>query len=529
MLQKILVTVLSLMVSCQLFAQPRMSVSRAITDILSGDREIVSEACEFLGTDRSDSTILFAKTALDGKLYAADGVAAVKSESGQYTTLFGGEELTAESYKAIKLSRKDRRTLSALGSLISLKSDSVEERVAAYVDLANSGDVAAIELLEGAVKVESDGTAKSIAERSLYVTYLVVGSEEQQAKAIAVIDESRDMEYSVAMEQYVLRDDISNQNRAAATLIVKYFDMVIRNNNLYQNIFSGLSLGSILVLVSLGLSIVYGLAGIINMSHGEFLMIGAYTTYCVQQIFIQFLPESWLDLSFFLSLPLSFIVAALFGLVIERLVLRHLYSRPLESMLATLGISLILIQLARSIFGDLTTVKAPAILSGGISLGSGLILPYNRLFIIALTIVIFIGVYMLFQRTRLGVRIRAVTQNRNMSACVGISTKRIDMITFMLGSGLAGIAGCAITLIGNVVPNMGQTYIVDSFLVVVTGGVGKLAGCAVSGVGIGVLSKFFEAGFEAVYGKVMILLLIIIFLQYRPKGLFADKGRIGDD
>ncbi|MFR9597385.1 MAG: urea ABC transporter permease subunit UrtB, partial [Rikenellaceae bacterium] len=258
-------------------------------------------------------------------------------------------------------------------------------------------------------------------------------------------------------------------------------------------------------------------------------MIGAYTTYCIQQLFERFLPESIFDLAFFVSLPISFLVAALFGLVIERLVLRHLYSRLLESMLATLGISLILIQLARSIFGDLTTVKAPAILSGGIYLDSGLILPYNRLFIIALTILIFIGVYLLFQRTRLGVRIRAVTQNRNMSACVGISTKKIDMITFMFGSGLAGVAGCAITLIGNVVPNMGQTYIVDSFLVVVTGGVGKLAGCAISGLGIGVLSKFFEAGFEAVYGKVLILLFIIIFLQYRPKGLFADKGRIGDD
>jgi urea transport system permease protein len=298
---------------------------------------------------------------------------------------------------------------------------------------------------------------------------------------------------------------------------------------LAQDIFSGISLGSILVLVALGLSIIYGLAGVINMSHGEFIMIGAYSAYCVQQLFIQYLPAAWAEAAFFAALPVSFIVAALFGLMIERLVIRHLYSRPLESLLATWGISLILIQLARTIFGDLTSVKAPAALSGGIELADGLILPYNRLFIIALSIVMFLFTYLLFQKTRLGVKIRAVTQNRTMSACVGISTKHIDMLTFMLGSGLAGIAGCAITLIGNIVPNMGQTYIVDSFLVVVTGGVGKLAGCVASGLGIGVFSKIFEINFEAVYGKVLMLALIIIFLQYRPKGLFPDKGRIGDD
>jgi urea transport system permease protein len=296
-----------------------------------------------------------------------------------------------------------------------------------------------------------------------------------------------------------------------------------------QNIFSGISLGSILILVALGLNIIYGLAGIINMSHGEFIMIGAYTTYCMQQIFIIYLPQVWFDLAFFLSLPAAFFVASLFGLVVERLVIRHLYNRPLESLLATWGISLVLIQLARNIFGDLTSVKAPALLTGGMEVAEGLILPYNRLFIIVLSATVFVMVYLIFKKTRLGIKIRAVTQNRNMSACVGISTKQIDMITFMLGSGLAGIAGWAITLIGNIVPNMGQTYIVDSFLVVVTGGVGKLIGCVASGLGIGIFSKVFEIGFEAVYGKVLILVLIIVFLQYKPKGLFPDRGRAGDD
>ncbi|MDR1876192.1 MAG: urea ABC transporter permease subunit UrtB [Flavobacteriaceae bacterium] len=298
---------------------------------------------------------------------------------------------------------------------------------------------------------------------------------------------------------------------------------------IWQDIFSGISLGSILILVALGLSIIYGLAGIINMSHGEFIMIGAYTTYCVQQLFIAYLPPEWIDWSFFLSLPISFLVASLFGLLIERLIIRHLYSRPLESLLATWGVSLILIQLARNIFGDLTSVQTPVILSGGFEITKELTLPYNRLFIIFLSTGMFAFIYLLFQKSKLGVKIRAVTQNRSMSACVGISTKRIDMLTFMLGSGLAGIAGCAITLIGNIVPDMGQSYIVDSFLVVVTGGVGKLVGCVASGLGIGIFSKIFEINFEAVYGKVLMLVLIIVFLQYRSKGLFPDKGRVGND
>ncbi len=532
MLHKILLTILSVVgFGCQIFAQSGMSVGSAATDILGSDKDKISEACAFIATDRSDSTILLATALLDSKLYSDEScsVALVKGDNGGYKELFSGNTSSVTSAKKVKLSRKDSRQIGVWKPLINLSSTDPALRVEAYQEIALRKVAEELPILKAAVEAEADAESKILAQEALYELYLHAGDEDEQFSTLEYITIGYDTRFTNAVREYMLREDISNTCRAKGTRIITYFDMVERNNNIYQNIFSGLSLGSILVLVSLGLSIVYGLAGIINMSHGEFLMIGAYTTYCVQQLFEQFLPASMFDLAFFISLPLSFVVAALFGLVIERLVLRHLYSRPLESMLATLGISLILIQLARSIFGDLTTVKAPAILSGGITLGSGLILPYNRLFIIVLTIVIFIGVYLLFQRTRLGVRIRSVTQNRNMSACVGISTKKIDMITFMLGSGLAGIAGCAITLIGNVVPNMGQTYIVDSFLVVVTGGVGKLAGCAVSGMGIGVLSKFFEAGFEAVYGKVLILLLIIIFLQYKPKGLFADKGRIGDD
>ena len=296
-----------------------------------------------------------------------------------------------------------------------------------------------------------------------------------------------------------------------------------------QNLFSGISLGSILILISLGLSIIYGLAGIINMAHGEFLMIGGYTTYCMEGLFTNTFHVHNGNLFFLASLPVSFVVAGTAGLLLERLVIRQLYAKPLESLLATWGISLILIQLARTIFGDLTAVKIPPLLSGGWQVAPDLVLPYSRLFIIGLTIVTVSLLYGVLFKTRLGVQIRAVTQNRSMSACLGINTRRVDAITFFIGSGLAGLAGCAMTLIGNVVPDMGQTYIVDSFLVVVSGGVGKLVGTILAGLGIGILSKVLEAFFEAVYGKVLILLLLMIFLQFKPRGLFPDKGRVAED
>lgn len=477
----LLIVFFGFMVTC-LSAQD-MSVEKAAADILSGDRAMINNAID-----------------------------AVKRSSADRS-----------------LPRKERLAYQALMSFVNLKGGSKEERMEAYRQLAAKKDAQLTGYLKMALADEKDAEVRSVAEGAVNSLLIFYGNEKEQLEAIHYFAERKDHDAHLLLRSYSEQAGVSAVNRKEAMKTVRLLDQIERNNHIYQNVFSGLSLGSILVLVALGLSIIYGLAGIINMSHGEFLMIGAYTTYCIQQLFILYLPPSWIDWSFFLSLPLSFIVTACFGLVIERLVIRHLYNRPLESLLATWGISLILIQLARNIFGDLTTVKSPTFLSGGWVITDGLILPYNRLFIIVLTILVFTAVFLLFKKSRLGIKIRAVTQNRSMSACVGISTHKIDMVTFMLGSGLAGIAGCAITLIGNVVPDMGQTYIVDSFLVVVTGGVGKLAGCVASGLGIGILSKAFEAFFEAVYGKVFLLFLIILFLQYRPKGLFPDKGRIGDD
>jgi urea transport system permease protein len=292
-----------------------------------------------------------------------------------------------------------------------------------------------------------------------------------------------------------------------------------------ETLFRGISLSSVLLLMALGLAIIFGLMGVINMAHGEFMMLGAYATFLTQEGFKAYLPAGLFDYYFLLAMPCSFLVAGLFGLVLEASLIRFLYGRPLETLLATWGVSLVLIQGARVIFGDLTSVVAPSWLSGGLQVMVGVQLPYNRLFIIALAALCVVGIHLLLFRTGVGLKVRAVMQNRDMSACLAIPTRKVDAYTFAFGSGLAGLAGCALTLIGNVEPGLGQNYIVDSFMVVVTGGVGKLAGTIAASLGIGSLNKLLEPSFGAVYGKVLILILVILFLQRRPSGLFAIKGR----
>ncbi len=289
--------------------------------------------------------------------------------------------------------------------------------------------------------------------------------------------------------------------------------------------FTGLSLGSILLLAALGLAVTYGLMGVINMAHGEMMMIGAYATYLAQTFFQRFLP-GYFDWYLLLAVPFAFVVTAAIGIVIERLVLRHLYGRPLETLLATWGVSLILMQLVRTVFGAQNVeVENPVWMSGGVQLAANLILPNNRICIIAFAIAVLIMMWLLITKTRLGLFIRAVTQNRGMASCTGVNTSKVDAMAFGLGSGIAGLAGVALSQIGNVGPALGQSYIVDSFMVVVLGGVGQLAGAVYAALGLGIVSKFLEGIAGAVLAKIFVLVIIIVFIQKRPQGLFAFKGR----
>ncbi len=289
--------------------------------------------------------------------------------------------------------------------------------------------------------------------------------------------------------------------------------------------FSGISLGSILLLVALGLAITYGLMGVINMAHGELMMLGAYATYVVQGVFQKYFPAAF-DWYLVASVPVAFLTSALMGAALERSVIRFLYGRPLETLLATWGISLMLMQLVRSVFGAQNVgVENPSWMSGGVQVLGNLSLPYNRLVIIGFAIVVLAGVALLISRTRLGLFVRGVTQNRPIAACMGVNTARVDTYAFALGSGIAGLAGCALSQVGNVGPDLGQGYIVDSFMVVVLGGVGQLAGTVYAAMGLGVLNKFLEGWTGAVLAKIAVLVFIIIFIQKRPQGIFAMKGR----
>lgn len=292
--------------------------------------------------------------------------------------------------------------------------------------------------------------------------------------------------------------------------------------------FSGMSLGSILLLAALGLAITFGLLGVINMAHGEMLMLGAYSTYVVQLLMQRYVPQA-IEFYPLIALPVAFFVTAAIGMALERTVIRHLYGRPLETLLATWGISLMLIQLVRLVFGAQNVeVSNPAWLSGGIQVLPNLVLPYNRIVIIAFALFVVVLTWLLLNKTRLGLNVRAVTQNRNMAACCGVPTGRVDMLAFGLGSGIAGLGGVALSQIGNVGPDLGQSYIIDSFLVVVLGGVGQLAGSVMAGFGLGIANKILEPQIGAVLGKILILALIILFIQKRPQGLFALKGRVID-
>jgi urea transport system permease protein len=323
----------------------------------------------------------------------------------------------------------------------------------------------------------------------------------------------------------VLEDETDPDVKLEAKHSLKQIDKRLAWGQRAGLLFAGVSLGSILLLAALGLAITYGLMGVINMAHGELIMIGAYATFVVQNLFKAHMPSVF-DWYLLCAVPVAFAVAALVGMVLERTVIRWLYGRPLETLLATWGISLVLIQAVRTIFGAQNVqVENPAFMSGGIEIMSGVVLPWSRIVIVSFAGAVLAGVWLLLTRTRLGLFVRGVTQNRGMASCVGVPTARVDTLAFGLGSGIAGLAGCALSQIGNVGPDLGQSYIVDSFMVVVLGGVGQLAGTVYAALGLGFANKLLESWAGAVLAKIAVLVFIIVFIQKRPQGMFALKGR----
>jgi urea transport system permease protein len=397
------------------------------------------------------------------------------------------------------------------------------ERLAAAKALAGGADAAMLPLVKKAVEKESDAEIKALLELTAASMEMAGGDKAARLAAIKRLGASNSPNSRTLLS--AAAQDADEDIRAAAQRGLREVQAGMAWGERAGLLFAGISLGSILLLAALGLAITYGLMGVINMAHGELIMIGAYTTYVVQNFFKANLPKAF-DWYLLAAIPASFMVAALVGMVLERVVIRWLYGRPLETLLATWGISLMLIQAVRTIFGAANVqVENPAFMSGGIQAFAGVVLPWSRVYIIFFAALVLFSIFLLLTKTRLGLFVRGVTQNRDMASCVGVPTGRVDMWAFGLGSGIAGLAGCALSQLGNVGPDLGQGYIVDSFMVVVFGGVGQLAGTVYAALTLGFANKFLESVSGAVIAKIVVLVFIIFFIQRRPQGLFALKGR----
>ncbi|WP_342128343.1 urea ABC transporter permease subunit UrtB [Hydrogenophaga sp. OTU3427] len=397
-------------------------------------------------------------------------------------------------------------------------------RLAAAVSLQADPNPDQLPLVEKALAAETSERVRAALEQVRAGIWLGSEQEAERMKAAQLLATSRLPEI-----QNLLTERIAQESSPAVkAALLRSLDSVRATQAWTDRLgvaFTGVSLGSILLLAALGLAITYGLMGVINMAHGELIMIGAYATYAVHVFFRDHLP-AWFDWYLLAAVPVAFAASALVGAAMERTVIRFLYGRPLETLLATWGISLILMQAVRTLFGAQNVgVENPVWMSGGWNIWGNLSLPWNRIVIIAFAGAVLLGMALLIGRTRLGLFVRGVTQNRPIASCMGVNTARVDTYAFALGSGVAGLAGCALSQIGNVGPDLGQGYIVDSFMVVVLGGVGQLIGTVYAALGLGFLNKLLEGWAGAVLAKIAVLVFIIVFIQKRPQGLFAMKGR----
>jgi urea transport system permease protein len=438
--------------------------------------------------------------------------------------------LPAEREDVIANNRVRGSATAALAAL-RLVAPERQTRLAAAKALAGGADEAMLPLIRKALEKEDDPAIKSTLEVAAATIDLKGEDRDRRIAAIRTLGKSASPSAKALLLSVLERGkdgkvvEPDEDIRYEAQRSLAAVEGRLAWSERLQLAFAGVSLGSILLLAALGLAISYGLMGVINMAHGELIMIGAYATYVVQNLFRAHAPGAF-DWYLVCAVPVAFAASALVGMALERLVIRHLYGRPLETLLATWGIGLVLIQAVRTIFGAQNVgVENPSFMSGGIEVLADVVLPWSRIVIILFAAAVLAGMALLLTRTRLGLFVRGVTQNRAMAACVGVPTSRVDTWAFGLGAGIAGLAGCALSQIGNVGPDLGQSYIVDSFLVVVLGGVGQLAGTVYAALGLGIVNKLIESWQGAVIAKILVLVFIVVFIQKRPQGMFAVKGR----
>ena len=512
-------------------ARAAEATSAMVNALASDNFKTVEDAVNALAATGDAAVVPALEALADGELYfrKADKQVFITEKSGSKFKLIDpltgkavGEEAKAAIDK-IKVNNSLRRAIrDALGGL-TLQSKDRAVRLTAAQTILKSPNAEAVQPLDAALAKETDGEVKKVMTQARAASVLLstLGPDEK-SKAIAEIRAvgGQDALSLLSSIAGTVDDSLKPQVASAIASIKSSLELW----NAAQYVWYGISLSSVLLLAAIGLAITFGVMGVINMAHGEMVMLGAYSTYVVQEVIRQNAPGLF-DWSLAIALPVAFLVAALVGLAIERLVIRHLYGRPLETLLATWGISLILQQAVRSIFGaNNREVGNPSWMSGAFELG-GLTITWNRMWIVIFTLGVFFALLTLLKRSPIGLQMRAVTQNRRMASSMGIRTPWVDAMTFALGSGIAGIAGVALSQIDNVSPNLGQGYIIDSFMVVVFGGVGNLWGTLVGALSLGIVNKFLEPYAGAVLGKIIVLVLIILFIQKRPRGLFALKGR----
>ncbi len=508
--------------------------SALVSDLALGENDARVSAIGALAATGSEAALDLLQALQDGEVQTA-GDTVLRVRNGRATDAVTGEAVVPlpPSRDDVVPNNRVRRELAAAIAALKLASPDRATRLAAAQALQSGADEEMLPAIERALAGEQDPAIKALLTLTRATVQLGSPDRAKRIAAIRALADSRDANTRMLLLPLVEKKgaefaEPDSDLRAEAELSLRAIEGRLATGEMVGRIFSGVSLGSVLLLAALGLAITYGLMGVINMAHGELMMIGAYATYVVQNLFRSQLPGAF-DWYLVAAVPAAFAAAALVGMALERSVIRFLYGRPLETLLATWGISLILIQSMRTLFGAQNVqVENPAWMSGGIHLFSNLVLPWNRIVIIGFAAAVVVSIAALLTRTRLGLFVRGVTQNRPMASCLGVPTGRVDTYAFGLGSGIAGLAGCALSQIGNVGPDLGQSYIVDSFMVVVLGGVGQLAGTVYAAMGLGIVNKFLEAWSGAVLAKIAVLVFIIVFIQKRPQGLFALKGRMAD-
>ena len=497
---------------------------KEVKGLIFGDTDSRVEALSQAALQADEKTVAFIQALSDDAVKTSGDKVFVVREGKAFDPVTGAEQpLPADAEDVINPNMMRSELDNALAAL-KLLSPNPKLRAEAIKTLAGESDEARLPLIEKAYAAETVPALKSQLELVRAAILLSSNDKAKRLAAAAMLSASNNPTTKTVLLQR-LSSETDADVKVALQSALKKVEASLAWGDKLGAMFSGISLGSILLLVALGLAITYGLMGVINMAHGELMMIGAYATYVVQGLFQKYLPAAF-DWYLLAAVPVAFMASALMGAVLERSVIRFLYGRPLETLLATWGISLMLQQMVRSIFGAQNVgVENPVWMSGGVQVLGNLSLPYNRLVIIGFAIAVLLGMGWLISKTRLGLFVRGVTQNRPIASCMGVNTARIDTYAFALGSGIAGLAGCALSQVGNVGPDLGQGYIVDAFMVVVLGGVGQLAGTVYAAMGLGILNKFLEGWAGAVLAKIAVLVFIIIFIQKRPQGIFAMKGR----